>query len=180
MTREHEGANDGSLQDDALAEARREAGDRLRERIYATFTALAVLVALSSHAEPFEPLSSVVTLIVSVVGVVLAGLASDLIAHMIAYDSLPTRHGFLQTLTVAARALTVLAAPVVVLLISVAGVIPERVAVTIALLFLIVSLAVIVMIAVQSTGLSVGKRVLVLAGIVLLGVAVVLLEQLAH
>ena len=42
-------SDDRRLPADATEEERREAGDRLRERIYVTFTALAVLMAMNAH-----------------------------------------------------------------------------------------------------------------------------------
>jgi fatty acid desaturase len=173
-------ADDMQLPDDATDEERREAGNRLRERIYATFTALAVLVALSSHAHAPDALTVLWTLIVSVCGVLLAGLASDLVAHMIVHNTLPSAREFRQIVAVAGRALGVIGLPAIVLVLAALGIIDVDLAVTIATVSLIVALAVIALIAVAHTGLSFWKRVIVLAGIVALGVAVLLVEQLVH
>ncbi|MGJ4844702.1 hypothetical protein [Leifsonia sp. Le1] len=172
--------SDTRLPDDATPDERRQAGDRLRERIYATFTALAILMALSSHGETLDPLNVLLTLLISVGGVLLAGLASDLVSHMIVHNTLPSALEFRHMVAVASRALTVLFVPAVMLLIAAAGGVSVKAAMTTAVVALIVSLAVIAQIAVKRTTLGTGKRILVLAAIVALGVAVVTLEQLAH
>jgi hypothetical protein len=172
--------DDTDLPENATEQERREAGDRLRERIYATFTALAVLMALNSHSEHLEPLNVLITLLISVGGVLLAGLASDLVSHMIVHNTLPTALEFRHMLAVASRALGVLAVPTIMLLIAYVGWVEVQTAVIVALVALIGSLAVIAQIAVSRTGLGFWKRTIVLAAIVILGVGVVALEQLAH
>ncbi|WP_431278186.1 hypothetical protein [Leifsonia poae] len=172
--------DDTELPENATEEERREAGDRLRERIYATFTALAVLVALNSHAETPDAGDIIWTLVISVVGVLLAGLTSDLISHMIVHNTLPNGREFRHMAAVASRALGVLGVPVIALVVAAFDVIETGTALIIALVALIVSLAVIAQLAVKRTGLSFWKRLVVLAVIVALGIAVVALEQLAH
>lgn len=172
--------DDAHLPDDATQEERQEAGDRLRERIYVTFTALAILMALNAHGEHLDSPTVLWTLIISVVGVLLAGLASDLVSHMIVHDTLPSAREFRHMLAVASRALSVLAVPVIVLALAYFGVMQAHTAVVIAIAALIASLAVIARIAVSRTGLAGWKQLIVLVGIVLLGVIVVFLEQLAH
>jgi hypothetical protein len=168
--------SDTRLPDDATPDERREAGDRLRERIYATFTALAILMALNGHGDGLDPLNVLLTLLISVGGVLLAGLASDLISHMIVHNTVPSAREFRHMVAVASRALTVIAVPAIMLLIAAGGAVTVHTAMTVG----VVSLAVIAQLAVKRTNLSSGKRILVLAAIVALGVAVVALEQLAH
>jgi purine-cytosine permease-like protein len=74
----------------------------------------------------------------------------------------------------------VLAVPAIMLLIAYAGWVTVQTAVIVALVALIGSLAVIAQIAVSRTGFGFWKRTIVLAAIVILGVGVVALEQLAH
>lgn len=172
--------DDAHLPADATEEERREAGDRLRERIYVTFTALAILMALNAHGEHLDSPTVLWTLVISVVGVLLAGLASDLVSHMIVHNTLPTAREFRHLLAVASRALTVIVVPVLVLAAATLGWMQARTAVVIAITALIASLAVIARIAVSRTGIAGWKQLIVLVGIVALGVLVVFLEQLAH
>lgn len=173
-------ADDRFLPADATADERRQAGDRLRERIYVTFTALAILMALNGHGEELEPTSVLWTLVISVVGVLLAGLASDLVSHMIVHNTLPSGLEFRHMLAVASRALGVLVVPVIALVLAATDVIGTRPAMIAAIVSLIISLAVVARIAVSRTGLPGWKQLVVLVVIVALGVLVVFVEQLVH
>ncbi|MDN4616275.1 hypothetical protein P5G50_17645 [Leifsonia sp. F6_8S_P_1B] len=172
--------DDRYLPADATEDQRRQAGDRLRERIYATFTALAVLMAINGHGGHLDPLDTLFTLVISVVGVLLAGLASDFVSHMIVHNTLPSAGEFGHMAAVASRALGVIGVPVVVLGLAAADVMETRTAMIVAIVALIVSLAVVGRIAVNRTGLPWWKQLIVLGAITLLGVLVVFLEQLAH
>ncbi|WP_025156545.1 hypothetical protein [Leifsonia aquatica] len=172
--------DDINLPSDASEEERRQAGDRLRERIYVTFTALAILMAMNAHGESLDPPTVLWTLLISVVGVLLAGLASDLVSHMIVHNTLPTPREFRHLVAVASRALAVMVVPVAALLLAITGTISIRAAMITAIVALIASLAVVARIAVSRTGLGGWKQLLVLVAIVALGVLVVFLEQLAH
>ncbi|MFF2052990.1 hypothetical protein ACFVU2_15425 [Leifsonia sp. NPDC058194] len=178
--RDDDRPDDTRLPSDATEEERRQAGDRLRERIYATFTALAVLVALNGHGEHLDAFNVLWTMVISVVGVLLAGLASDFVSHMIVHNTLPTVLEFRHMAAVASRALAVLVVPAIMLLLAAAGVVEVHTAMTVAIVALIASLAVVARIGVSRTGLAGWKQLIVLAAIVALGVLVVFLEQLAH
>ncbi|GAA2047528.1 hypothetical protein [Leifsonia soli] len=177
--REHRN-DDIHLPADASEDERRQAGDRLRERIYVTFTALAILMAMNAHGEALDSPTVLWTLVISVVGVLLAGLVSDLVSHMIAHNTLPSIAEFRHMLAVSSRALGVLVVPLIAVGLAVFDVIEDRTGLTIAIVALIVSLAVITWIAVSRTGLSGWRQLAVLAAVVALGVLVVFLEALAH
>ena len=117
---------------------------------------------------------------ISVVGVLLAGLASDLVSHMIVHSTLPTAGEFVHMLAVSSRALGVLVVPLIALGLAVFDVIADGTGVTIAIVALIASLAVIARIAVARTGLSGWRQLAALLVIVALGVLVVFLEALVH
>ena len=154
-------------------------GDRLRERIYVTFTALAILMAMNGHGELDSP-TVLWTLVISVIGVLLAGLASDLVSHMIVHSTLPAAKEFGHMLAVSSRALGVLVVPLISVGLAVFDVIADRTGMTIAIVALIASLAVIARIAVARTGLSGWRQLAALLVIVALGVLVVFLEALVH
>lgn len=164
---------------DATEEERREAGDRLRERIYVTFTALAILMAMNAHGELDSP-TVLWTLVVSVVGVLLAGLASDIVSHMIVHSRLPTAKEFGHMAAVSSRALGVLVVPVIAVALAVFDVIEARTGIVVAIAALILALAVIAWIAVARSGLSGWRQLIALAVLVALGVLVVFLEALVH
>ena len=171
--------DDTHLPPDASAEQRRQAGDRLRERIYVTFTALAILLAMNGHGELDSP-GVLWTLVISVVGVLLAGLASDLVAHMIAHSELPSVTEFRHMVAVSSRALGVLVVPVIFVGLAVFDVIDDRTGLTVAIAALIVSLAVVARIAVARSGISGWRQFAALAVLVALGVVVVFLEALVQ
>jgi len=172
--------DDTHLPADATEEERRQAGDRLRERIYVTFTTLAILMATNAHGEALDSPSILWTIVVSVIGVLLAGLASDLVSHMIVHSTLPEAAEFRHMVAVSSRALGVLVLPLLSIGLAVFDVIDDRTGLVIAIVALIASLAVIVWIAVSRTGLSGWRKLMVLLAIVALGVVVVFLESLAH
>ena len=172
-------ADDTHLPADATEEQRRQAGDRLRERIYVTFTALAILMAMNGHGELDSP-TVLWTLVISVLGVLLAGLASDLVSHMIVHSSLPTAKEFGHMAAVSSRALAVLVVPVIAVALAVFDVIEARTGMVIAIAALILALAVIAWIAVARSGLSGWRQFIALAVLLALGVLVVFLEALVH
>ncbi len=54
----------------------------LKERIYITFTSLAVVLALSSHVDEVTARGAAVTLMIAVVGTLLAVFVADLVAYI--------------------------------------------------------------------------------------------------
>jgi len=152
----------------------------LKERVYATFTGLAILLAVRAHGEHFDPTSANLSLIIGVVGITLAGFVSDIIAHLVAHRTLPTAREARHMLWVASSALVSLIVPGITLALASFGIIHADLAASIAIGALIVTLALIVLLAVRSAGLRFWQRIFALALLTVLGVAVILLELLAH
>ncbi|SDS60389.1 hypothetical protein [Jiangella sp. DSM 45060] len=73
--------------DDDLPPGQR--ADILKERIYITFTALAVVLALRAHAVSAG--EAALSLAVVVLGTVLAVLVADVVSHIAVHESLPLR-----------------------------------------------------------------------------------------
>lgn len=164
--------------DDGLTGEQR--ADRLKERIYITFTALAVVLAIASHASEVEPGEAALTLLVTVGGAVLAVFAADVIAHIAVHRVLPTpveaRHMF----AVSFGALATLVLPLAFLLFAMLDRWTIEAALRASTIALIVSLAAIGWLAVRRVKLAWWQRLIVLLLEVVLGVAVVALELLAH
>jgi len=99
---------------------------------------------------------------------------------MIVHNTLPSARQFRHIVAVASRALGVLVLPAIMFGLAAFDVLSSQVALTVSLIALIISLAIIVRLAVRKTGISGWKQVIVLAAIVVLGVGVVALELLAH
>ncbi|MCS5495826.1 hypothetical protein NY547_01050 [Cnuibacter physcomitrellae] len=164
--------------DDGLTGEQR--ADRLKERIYITFTALAVVLAIASHASEVEAADAALTLLVTVGGAVLAVFAADVIAHIAVHRVLPTRVEAQHMFAVSFGALATLVLPMAFLVFAMLGRWTVEAALRASTIALIVSLAAIGWLAVRRVRLAWWQRLIVLLLEVALGVAVVGLELLAH
>ena len=154
--------------------------DRLKERIYVTFAALAVVLTLRGHAAETDATSALLTVVITVAGTLLAVFVADLVSHVLAHETLPTR----AELTVMARvtfgAAGAVAVPVVFLALGALGVWTLSTSLTASTIALIVALVIIARAAVRRLKLSrLWKWVFLLAEAAL-GLAVIGLELLAH
>jgi hypothetical protein len=61
----------------------------LKERVYISFTSLAVVLALRSHADETTPAAAAVTLSIVVVGSLLGIFVADLLSHLTVHSRLP-------------------------------------------------------------------------------------------
>ena len=77
----------------------------LKERIYITFTSLAVVMALSAHADELTPGGAAVTLLIAVVGTLLAVFVADLVAYIAVHATVPDRAELGHMISVSTRAL---------------------------------------------------------------------------
>jgi hypothetical protein len=152
----------------------------LKERIYVTFTSLAVVMALSSHADELTPGSAAVTLLIAVVGTLLAVFVADLVAHIAVHTALPDRAELAHMISVSTQALAVIVLPMIFVGLAGVGVWEVATALRASTIALIVSLVGIGYLAVRRVRLPLGQRLIVLFAEFVLGIAVVLLEPLAH
>jgi hypothetical protein len=152
----------------------------LKERIYITFTSLAVVLALRSHADELTAGGAAVTLLIAVTGTLLAVFVADLVAHIAVHTTLPDRAEFAHMASVSTRALGVIVAPMIMIGLAGLGVWKIGQALQVATIVLIVSLVAIGYLAVRRIRLPLRQRLFVLFAEFALGVVVVLLELLAH
>ena len=152
----------------------------LKERVYATFTGLAILLAVQAHGTHFNPTEANISLIIGVAGITLAGFVSDILSHLAVHRAFPNRREVGHLLWVAFGALGSLVVPGVTLALASFGVIDADLSSRIAITALIVTLAVIVLLAVRRAGLTFVKQLLAIVMLTTLGVAVIALELLAH
>ena len=153
-------------------------GAYLRERIYATFTGLAIVLVVGSgdHAEADH---AFLALVLGVIGIVAAGFVSDVVSHLLAHGTLPTGEQLRLFGRISAGGLGTVLAPGILLLLAWLDVLDLDDAILAASLIYIVTLAVIARLAVRKSGLSRSKRWLVLALLIGLGLAVIGLQTLA-
>ena len=152
----------------------------LKERIYITFTSLAVVLALSSHADELTAGEAAVTLLIAVAGTLLAVFVADLVAHIAVHTALPDRAELAHMISVSTRALAVIVLPMIFVGLAGFGVWEVAAALRASTIALIVSLVGIGYLAVRRVRLPLGQRLIVLFAEFALGIAVVLLELLAH
>lgn len=154
--------------------------ERLKERVYVTFTSLAVVLALASHAHDTTPGEAVTTLLIAVVGTLLAVFVADFVSHIAAHEAMPTSDELRHMAAVSMGAITVLVLPLVFLGLAALDVWTVLGALRASAVALIVSLVAIGFLAVRRVKLPLGQRLIVLLAEAVLGLAVIGLELLAH
>lgn len=150
----------------------------LKERVYLTFTALAVVLALRSHHATAS--EAAVTLLIAVLGTLLAVFVADVMSHIVAHASLPSRPELRAMVRMSFGTLGVLIFPFVFIGFAISGRWRVEAALQAATIALVSSLVAIGYIAVRRVRLPVWQKLLVLFAEFVLGAAVVGLELLAH
>ena len=158
-------------------EARSEA---LKERIYVTFTALAVTIATEREADHATVGAAALTLLLTVVGTLLAVSAAEFIAQMVRDGEVPDRRDVAHILYVCGSSLGVLPAPLAILGLSALGALDLATALRIISIVLVATLVLVTLIAVRRLRVALGVKLLVLAGVAALGVLVLAVELAVH
>lgn len=89
----------------------RQRSEALKERVYVTFTALAVTIAFERDAGHMTVADAALTLLLTVLGTLLAVFVADVIAHMVRDSSLPYRAELAHLMYVSFGSLGVIVAP---------------------------------------------------------------------
>ncbi|MBW0254026.1 hypothetical protein [Cellulomonas sp. PS-H5] len=164
---------------DAPAPTPEERADRLKERVYVTFAALAVVLTLRSHGDVTAGVAAT-TLLITVGGTLLAVLLADVVSHIAVHAALPTAPEARHMVAVCTGALGVLVLPMIFVGIAATGSWTVDGALRASTIALVASLGVVGWLAVRRVALPGWQKLLVLAAEVALGIAVVSLELLAH
>lgn len=162
---------------DADPEAR---ADALKERIYVTFTSLAVVIALSSHLEAENPGGAATTLALTAFGTVLAVFVADVLAHLTVHGVVPSASEMRHMMSVSFGALTVIVVPLVLLGLAALEVLTLATALLVASVVLIATLGIVTLIAMRRLRLDWWKKGIALAAIVVLGALVLVVEIAVH
>lgn len=158
-----------------------ERADRLKERVYVTFAALAVVITLRSHGEEVSAGVAATTLLITVGGTLLAVLLADLVSHLVVHAALPSPAEARHMVAVCTQALGVLVLPMIFLAIASGdGGWTVDGALRASTIALVASLGAVGWLAVRRIRLPRWQKLTVLAAELALGVAVVALELLAH
>ncbi len=150
----------------------------LKERVYATFTGLAIVLVLRGHAP--TPQEATFALIIGVLGITVAGFAAEVIAHLAVHASAPDGEELRRMFRIASGAFASVGVPVVLLLLAWPGWLDLGVALQAATWVYLGTLALIGWAAVRRTKLRWWEQLLALAALVLLGGVVIVLQLLAH
>jgi hypothetical protein len=156
-----------------------ESAERLKERVYITFAALAVVLTLRSE-EHGDPAGAARTLFITVLGTLLAVLVADWVSHIAAHSALPTLKELRHMVAVSLGAISAVAVPLVLLTIAAFEGMPLDAALQASTIVLIVALGAVAYLAVRRVKLPWWQRLLVLLSEVAVGGLVVLLEVSAH
>lgn len=151
----------------------------LKERIYVTFAALAVVVSLLSHGH-VTALEAMGTLGVTVLGTLSAVFTADVISHLLVHERMLTRAEVGHAATVSASALGAIVLPMLFLLAAQFGAWEPEHALRASMAALLLALIGFGWIAARRIKLPWWQRGLVLGAEAVLGLLVIGLQTLAH
>ncbi|MET1155154.1 hypothetical protein [Arthrobacter sp.] len=154
--------------------------EALKERVYVTFTALAVTIAFERDVEHATIEGAALTLLLTVAGTLLAVFVADVIAHMVRTNVLPSRKELAHLTYVSFGSLGVLLAPMAILGLTALGVIERAPALRIISVALVATLIVVTLFAVRRLRVKPWLKLLVLAIMTALGLAVLAIELAVH
>ena len=158
----------------------RQRAESLKERVYITFTSLAVVLALQSHADETTPAAAAATLSIVVIGSLLGIFVADLLSHLTVHAKPPTREELRHMITVSTEALGVLVTPLLLLTAAGLGLWTTAVALRWAITVLVVTLLIIGYLAIRRLNLPFRHKAVIVLAEVVLSLVVIGLELLAH
>lgn len=156
----------------------RERAEKLKERVYVTFTAIAVVLALAAH--DVQAVRALAVLVITLLGTVVAVFVADVVSHLAVHGKLPDGHERRHMMRVSFGAFGVIVPPVGFLLLAVGDVWPVETALRVASYALVLTLIAIGYVAVHRVTLPLWQKLVVLFGEFVLGTLVIALELLAH
>jgi hypothetical protein len=150
-----------------------------KERVYATFTGLAIVLvtASSEHAEPDH---AFLALVLGVLGITAAGFASEVISHLAVHREFPKGREFALAVRIAGGAMGTVLVPVIIIALAWLGVIGIDGALQACVIVYIVTLAVIGWFAVRRSKLPWWQQLIALGILLALGLLVIVLQTIAH
>lgn len=150
-----------------------------KERVYATFTGLALVLVLANAEHP-EPERSFWVLALGVLGITVAGFVAEIISHLAVHRDFPDATGWLVLLRVAGGALGTAVVPLALIAFAWIDVWSIEAALTASTIVYIATLVVIGLLAVRRSRLVWWKQLVALGILLVLGLVVVGLQTLAH
>lgn len=166
--------------DEVTEEEPEQRAERLKERVYVTFTGLAVVLALRGHAEEVHAGEAAGTLAITVIGTLLAVLVADFVSHLAVHAELPTRREFRHLLAVTADGAAAIVLPLIFMALAAIDAWPVEQALRASTVALIATLVAVGYLAVRRARIPARQKLVVLLAEAALGALVVGLELLAH
>jgi hypothetical protein len=151
-----------------------------KERIYITFTSLAVVLALRGHAEDMTPGLAGITLAITVFGTLLAVFLADVMSHLAVHATLPTGAQLRYMVGVSLGSLSVIGLPMVFLWLADLDLWSTATALRASSLALVASLVVVSYLPIRQAKLPLLVKSAILFGEFVLGLVILGIELLVH
>jgi hypothetical protein len=157
-----------------------EQAEALKERVYATFTGLAIVLVQLANVEHITATRATLTLLVGIVAITAAGFVANVVAYLAVHAAFPDREEVGRMLRIAGSALASAGVPIILLALAAIGVFELETALRAASIVGIVTLGLVGFVAVLRTRVAWWKQLVALGALMALGLGVVLLQLLAH
>lgn len=157
-----------------------EQAEALKERVYATFTGLAIVLVQHANVEHVTAARATLTLLVGIVAITAAGFVAEVISHLAVHQAFPDGSELGRMARVSGSAIASAGVPLILLALAVFGVLELERALRAASIVYLVTLGLIGWVAVRRTRVAWWKQLTALGILVALGAGVILLQQLAH
>lgn len=151
----------------------------VKERIYASFTGLAILATLLIGEHP-SPSAAFYTLLAGIGGISIAGFVADVIAHQVTHEGSPESHQFRTMLRIAGGAFASASIPLLALAIAWIGLISPRYGIQIGMGLYFFTLTAVVLLAARRTRLGWRQQLVALISLTTLAAIVLVILVLAH
>ncbi|MAU82553.1 hypothetical protein VX037_19630 [Gordonia sp. Z-3] len=168
------------IDDDDLTNPKRIATMYLKERVYASFTGLAIVLVLYNGAGHHSAAYAFEILALGVLAVVLAGFASDGIAHLAVHRQFPHGRDFRTLVRISTNALGTLTIPLGLIVAAWIGILELDTALLIAGFVYIGVLGLVGWLAVRRAQITWLQKLAALITLVLIGLIVLGIQVLAH
>ncbi|MEJ7651832.1 MAG: hypothetical protein WKF57_22725 [Nakamurella sp.] len=152
----------------------------VKERIYASFTGLAILATLLLGGEHQSASGAFLTLLAGIGGISIAGFVADVIAHQVTHEGSPESQQFRTMLRIAGGAFASASIPLLALAIAWVGLITARTGIQIGLGLYFFTLTGVVLLAARRTRLGWRHQLVALVSLTTLAVIVIVILVLAH
>lgn len=170
--------NGPSDNESEAAERQRMNADRLKERIYLTFVALAVVLSLAIGRE--SAWYALETVIVTTIGTLAAVFVADILVHLQVHQRRMTPVALRRAAMASFGAASAVVVPILALLVALFGWWSVPTALAVSAAGLVVSLGIIGYLAVRRIQMTWWQRLLAYGAEALVGIVVILLQILAH